>query len=205
MSNCAIGKLVANLFTSTNYPTQVPDSLTVGDRWVWKRTAMVADYPVATYQVKYSFRLLTSAATEIAITATENTDPDEYIIEVGSSTTASYTAGDYTYQEYIVRSSDSERLVYSTGIVTVEPDLDTDTSDPRSNARKILDGLRAMLENRASIDQMSMSIAGRSLSRMTPAEIRDWERHYSYLVSKETKKMRIKKGQPTGSEIKVKF
>ena len=149
--------------------------------------------------------MLTSAATEIAITATENTDPDEYIIEVGSSTTGSYTAGDYTYQEYIVRSSDSERLVYSTGIVTVEPDLDTDTSDPRSNARKILDGLRAMLENRASIDQMSMSIAGRSLSRMTPAEIRDWERHYSYLVSKETKEMRIKKGQPTGSEIKVKF
>ena len=189
---------MANLFNSVNYPTQVPDTLTIGDRFVWKRTAMVADYPIATYQVKYSFRLLSSAATEIAITATENSDPDEYIVEVGSSTTAAYTAGDYTYQEYVVRSSDSERIVYSTGIIKLEPNLDADTSDPRSSARKILDGLNAMLENRASIDQMS-------LSRMTPAEIRDWQQHYQYIVSKETKKMRIKKGQPTGSEIKVKF
>jgi len=196
---------LANLFSSTNYPSVVPDVLYVGDRWVWKRSVMVSDYPVATYELKYSFRLLTSAATEIAITTSESSSPEEYLVEVASSTTATYTAGDYTYQEYIIRSSDSERFVYSTGIVTVEPDLDTNTSDPRSNARKILDGLQAMLENRASIDQMSMSIAGRSLSRMTPAEIRDWERHYKYLVSLETKKMRIKKGQPTGSEIKVKF
>lgn len=196
---------MANLFSSTNYPSVVPDVLYVGDRWVWKRSVMVSDYPVATYELKYSFRLLTSAATEIAITTSESSSPEEYLVEVASSTTATYTAGDYTYQEYIIRSSDSERFVYSTGIVTVEPDLDTNTSDPRSNARKILDGLQAMLENRASIDQMSMSIAGRSLSRMTPAEIRDWERHYKYLVSLETKKMRIKKGQPTGSEIKVKF
>ena len=196
---------MANLFSSTNYPSVVPDVLYVGDRWVWKRSVMVSDYPVATYELKYSFRLLTSAATEIAITTSESSSPEEYLVEVASSTTATYTAGDYTYQENIIRSSDSERFVYITGIVTVEPDLDTNTSDPRSNARKILDGLQAMLENRASIDQMSMSIAGRSLSRMTPAEIRDWERHYKYLVSLETKKMRIKKGQPTGYEIKVKF
>ena len=196
---------MANLFDSTNYPSVVPDPLYVGDRWVWKRSVMVSDYPVASYQLKYSFRLLTSAATEIAITASESSSPEEYQVEVASSTTATYTAGDYTYQEYVIRSSDSERLVYSTGIVTVKPDLDTNTADPRSNARKILDGLQAMLENRASIDQMSMSIAGRSLSRMTPAEIRDWERHYKYLVSLETKKMRIEKGQPTGSEVKVKF
>ena len=196
---------MANLFNSVNYPTQVPDTLTIGDRFVWKRTAMVADYPIATYQVKYSFRLLSSAATEIAITATENSDPDEYIVEVGSSTTAAYTAGDYTYQEYVVRSSDSERIVYSTGIIKLEPNLDADTSDPRSSARKILDAVNAVLENRASKDQENMSIAGRSLSRMTPAEIRDWQQHYQYIVSKETKKMRIKKGQPTGSEIKVKF
>ena len=196
---------MANLFDSTNYPSVGPDTLYVGDRWVWKRSVMVSDYPVASYQLKYSFRLLTSAATEIAITASESSSPEEYQVEVASSTTATYTAGDYTYQEYVIRSSDSERLVYSTGIVTVKPDLDTNTADPRSNARKILDGLQAMLENRASIDQMSMSIAGRSLSRMTPAEIRDWDRHYKYLVSLETKKMRIEKGQPTGSEVKVKF
>lgn len=196
---------MANLFDSTNYPTNVPDELVVGDRWVWKRTAMVADYPVASYQVKYSFRLLTTAATEISITASENSSPEEYLVEVAAATTAAYTAGDYTYQEYIIRSSDSERFVFSTGVLIVKPDLDTDTSDPRSNARIILDGLQAMLENRATIDQMSMSIAGRSLSRMTPAEIRDWERHYKYLVGLETKKMRIEKGQPTGSQVLVKF
>lgn len=199
------GIRLANLFDSTNYPTEVPGQLTRGDRWMWKRTVMVPDYPVASYQLKYSFRTLNSAHHEIEITATENTDPDEYIIEVASTTTSNYHVADYAYQEYIIRSSDSERIVYSTGIITVKHDFDSQNTDIRSHARKIYDSLEAMLENRATIDQMSMSIAGRSLSRMTPAEIREWYNHYKYQVKLETKKMRISKGQPTGSEIKVKF
>lgn len=196
---------MANLFDSTNYPGNVPDTLTVGDRWAWKREDIVTDYATADYTLSYSFRLLSSAATEISFASsliTESTTA--YIIEVPSATTASYTKGDYTFQEYITNGS-SQRVVVNTGFVTIKPNLDADTSDPRSHARVVLDALEAMLESRASIDQSSMSIAGRSLSRMTPEEIRDWYEYYRYKVNLEVKKDRIGKGEATGSLIKARF
>lgn len=196
---------MANLFDSENYPSNVPETLTVGDRWAWKREDIVTDYAPADYTLTYSFRLLSSAATEIALASSVITESSTaYIVEVPSTTTAGYTKGDYSYQEYITNSS-SQRIVLSEGFVTLKPNLDADTADPRSHARIVFDALEAMLESRASIDQSSMSIAGRSLSRMTPEEIRDWYEYYRYKVNKEIKKDRISKGLATGSLIKARF
>jgi len=183
----------------------VPDTLTVGDRWAWKREDIATDYIPTSYTLTYSFRLLSSAATEITLASSVITESSTaYIIEVPSATTASYTKGDYTFQEYITNGS-SQRVVVNTGFVTVKPNLDADTADPRSHARVVFDALEAMLESRASIDQSSMSIAGRSLSRMTPEEIRDWYEFYRYKVNLEVKKDRISKGEATGSLIKARF
>jgi len=52
---------------------------------------------------------------------------------------------------------------------------------------------------------MSMSIAGRSLSRMSPEELITWKSYYQHLVLKEDKKSRRGKGESTGNVIKVKF
>ena len=195
---------MANRFDSVNYPTNVPDTLVVADNWLWKRD--LTDYPRADYTLSYSFRLLSSAATEISIGSSFITESDTslYTIDVPSTTTTGYTKGDYTYQEYITNSS-SERLVLNEGIVTVKSNLDADTGDPRSHNRIVFDALEATLENRATIDQMSMSIAGRSLSRMSPAELNDWYSHYKHLVLNEDKEARRSKGEATGNQIKVKF
>lgn len=196
---------MANRFDSVNYPTNVPDVLYVGDNFLWKRD--LTDYPVADYALTYSFRLLTSAATEIALTSSVITESDTsvYTIDVPSSTTTSYTKGNYKYQEYITKSASSERLVINKGITTLKSNLDADTGDARSSARIILQALEATMENRATIDQMSMSIAGRSLSRMSPAELNKWKSDYQALVSNEDKKSRRDKGEATGTQIKVKF
>ena len=195
---------MSNRFDSVNYPTKVPDELYVGDNWLWKKD--LDDYPPASYQLTYSFRLLTSAATEISLGSSVITESGgEYLVEVPSATTAGYTKGDYTYQEYITKTSSSQRLVISSGILTVKSNLDADTTDPRSHNRIVLDALEATLENRASIDQMSMSIAGRSLSRMSPSELNDWKSHYKALVLKEDKISRQGKNEATGNQIKVKF
>lgn len=196
---------MANRFDSVNYPTNVPDVLYVGDNFLWKRD--LTDYPVADYALTYSFRLLTSAATEIALTSSVITESDTsvYTIDVPSSTTTSYTKGNYTYQEYITKTAASERLVINKGITTLKSNLDADTGDARSSARIILQALEATMENRATIDQMSMSIAGRSLSRMSPAELNKWKSDYQALVSNEDKKSRRDKGEATGTQIKVKF
>ena len=196
---------MANLFDSDNYPTNVPETLTVGDRWAWKREDIATDYAPASFTLTYSFRLLSSAATEIALTSSVISETTSaYVIEVPSATTVGYTKGDYSYQEYITNGS-SQRIVVSTGYLTVTPNLDADSADPRSHARIVFDALEAMLENRASIDQSSMSVAGRSLSRMTPEEIRDWYEYYRHKVNLEVKKDRISKGLATGSLIKARF
>ena len=195
---------MANRFDSVNYPTNVPDTLVCGDNWLWKRD--LTDYPRADYTLSYSFRLLSTAATEISIGSSNITESETslYTISVPSATTTGYTKGDYKYQEYITNSS-SERLVLNEGIATVISNLDADSSDPRSHNRIVFDALEATLENRASIDQMSMSIAGRSLSRMSPQELNDWKSHYKHLVINEDKASRRSKGEATGNQIKVKF
>jgi hypothetical protein len=198
---------LSNLFDTDNFPTDVPDSLVVGDNWLWKREDIVSDYPTGSYALSYSLRLLASAATEIRLDNNNSIVTEtatSYLIQVPSTTTADYAKGDYEYQEYITNGS-SQRLVLNTGYVNVKPNLDADSTDPRSHARIVVDALEAMLENRASIDQSSMSIAGRSLSRMTPEEIRDWYEYYRFKVSQEIKKERIKKGKATSSIIKARF
>ena len=195
---------MANRFDSTNYPTITPDVLYVGDNWLWKRD--LTDYPIADYTLTYSFRLLSSTATEIELTSSVITESDTslYTISVPSATTTGYTKGDYTYQEYITNTS-SERLVLNKGLTTVKSNLDADTGDPRSHNRIVFDALEATLENRASIDQMSMSIAGRSLSRMSPEELNKWYSQYKHLVINEDKVSRRDKGEATGNQVKVKF
>ena len=196
---------MSNRFDSANYPTITPDVLYVGDNWLWKRD--LTDYPVASYSLSYSFRLLTSAATEIALGSSQITESNTslYTISVASSTTTSYTKGNYTYQEYITKTASSERLVLNKGVVTVKSNLDADTGDPRSHDRIVFDALEATLENRASIDQMSMSIAGRSLSRMSPDELNSWYSKYKHKVLNEDRVSRRDKGEATGNQIKVKF
>ena len=195
---------MANRFDSTNYPTNVPNDLYVGDNWLWKRD--LTDYPIADYTLTYSFRLLSSTTREIALTSSVITESDTsvYTIDVPSSTTIGYTKGGYNYQEYITNAS-SERLVLNNGLTTVKSNLDADTGDPRSHNRIVFDALEATLENRASIDQMSMSIAGRSLSRMSPEELNKWYSQYKHLVINEDKVSRRDKGEATGNQVKVKF
>ena len=195
---------MSNLFDSENYPGRVPQTLTVGDIWNWKREDIVSDYPPASYTLTYSFRLLSSAATEIALTGSVITESaTAYTISVPDSTTVSYTKGDYTWQEYISNATD--RIVLNTGFVTLEPNLDADTSDPRSFWAKVLDAIEATIENRASIDQSSMSIAGRSLSRMTIDELLTLRDRARFETGKEINKARIAKGLGNSSTIKARF
>jgi hypothetical protein len=77
---------MTNAFDSANYPTTEPTELVAGDMWRWKRSDLNTDYPNSAYTLKYALRLQGAGTTEIEITASAS--GLEYIIEVGSSTTA---------------------------------------------------------------------------------------------------------------------
>ena len=193
---------MSNLFDSANFPSKEPTELQLGDFWAWKRIDLATDYPSAAYALIYEFNLVDgSTASNFTLTATEAND--EYIISTTSTT--SYTAGNYNWIAYIQRSSDNARIKIGEGFTEIQQNYATTTSSVRSHAKVVLDAIEAVIENRATIDQSSMSIAGRSLSRMSVDELMTFRNTYKAEYLKEVKMTRIKNGHGSGNTIKVKF
>ena len=57
-----------NAFDSDNFPKVEPEVLTIGDRWVWKRTDLGTDYPPSSCATSYNARLQGARSTAISIT-----------------------------------------------------------------------------------------------------------------------------------------
>ncbi len=193
---------MANMFDSANYAETEPTTFIVGDRLAWKRTDLGTDYAPASYALQYSARL-ESTATEITITAGES--GSDYVVEVAAATTAVYTAGIYHWQAYIVRSSDSERITVDSGTFEVKANRDAAATDPRGHVKKVLDAIEAIIEKRASKDQESYSIQGRSLGRTPIADLILLRDRYRAEYVREQRAERIRNGLGHSGIVKVRF
>lgn len=191
---------MANAFDSTEAPQGEPLEIVAGDFIQWKREDLTTDYPSASYTLKYSARLQGTGTTEIEITG--GTD---HLVQVSSSVTALYTAGTYSWQAYITRNSDSERILVASGYWDVLANSDESTADPRSHAEIMLNKIESLLEGKADSDVSSYSIAGRSLTKMTPEELLTWRNFYKAEVLRERQKEDIKLGRKTPTTVKVRF
>ena len=196
---------MANLFDRDNYPTQEPELLVVGDRWTWRRPDLAATYDPADYALTYEYMCDSGGggSHKFTITATETTD--DYIVEISQDVTEHYHVHLYKWYAFITRTSDSERISVDSGVAQLVADYAESTADQRSHAKKVLDAIEAVIENRASQDQMSYSIAGRSLARMSIDDLMTFRNRYRAEYNEELKKARIKNKQDTGNTIKVRF
>ena len=197
--------MLSNRFDRTNYPTAEPAKLVAGDRFTWRRDDLANDYAVGTFALTYEFHsdIGGGGSKKFTITATEA--DSTYYIEVNSATTASYTPGDYIWEAYVTRSSDSQRIMVDSGRTEITTNLADTNADLRSHAKKVLDAIESVLEGRATIDQASMSIAGRSLSRTPIPDLMELRDRYKAEYLKEIKLARIRNKQGSGNTIKVKF
>ncbi len=194
---------MTNLFDSANYPTIEPEQLVAGDRWTWKRTDLNVDYSNALYTLKYSARLEGDGSVEIEITAAAS--GDDYLVEVSQSDTASYAPGTYRWQAYITRNSDSERIVIGSGRFEVKANRDEATTDPRSHVKKVIESIEAVIEKRASQDQMSYTINGRTLARTPIEDLIKLRKKYKAEYTLELRKERIKNGKGHDGRVLVRF
>lgn len=182
---------------SITVPTIEPEKVTAGDVWTWKKS--LTDYlPSENWTLTYA---LVKDGTLIEITASD--DSDIHLVEIAAATTAGYSAGIYHYQAYVTNSSTSERYQIGTGTIEVLPNFATQSLgyDNRTHVKKTLDALEAVILGKASKDQLSYSIAGRSLSRMSPQELIDWRNQYRAEYYAEERKA----GRKQRSIIRVKF
>jgi hypothetical protein len=194
---------MANLFDSANYPNREPEVIIAGDFISWKRDDFVSDYDPASYALSYSARKDGAGSTSIAITASESST--SYFVEVGSSTTASYTIGDYRWQAYITRSSDSERVLVDEGIWEVVSNYASATDDPASFAKTMVDNLETTLKDLSTRLTTSYSIADRSNTLARMEDVRNQLVFYRAEYKREIMKQRAINGQPTGNNVLVRF
>lgn len=184
-------------------PTIEPLEIIAGDTLTWKKS--LPDYPATSgYTLKYR---LINAAGKIDITATAS--GDDHLINVSAATTAAYTPGTYTWTSFIEKGADAslERYTIMTGTIIVKPSLATQTAgyDTRSHVKKVLDALDSLIEGKASRDAMQISIAGQTITKMSPEELIKWRSHYARLYQQELAAENINKGLASGRKILARF
>lgn len=194
---------MANMFDTANALETEPAKIIAGDRLIFKRSDLNNDYANSSFTLKYSARLEGTGSTEIQITATAS--GSDYLVEVNSSTTASYTVGTYRWQAYITRNSDEQRLTIDEGTWEVIANRDAATTDPRSHAAIMVDKIESILEGRADSDVSSYSIQGRSLTKLGIEELMAWRDRYKSELLLEKRKERALNGRGTGAKVLVRF
>lgn len=191
---------MTNLFDDA--PEGEPLEIVAGDYLRFKISDLVDDYPTDEYTLIYTARV-SGGRDEFQITGTGETS--HYLITAISSVTASYAPGKYQWQQEIVRNSDSARIILKRGTFNVKADLDVAGADIRSHAEIMVTKIESVLAGKADSDVSSYSIAGRSLTKMSFAELLEARDYYRAEYLREKAAEDAKSGRKGKSTIQVRF
>jgi len=149
----------------------------------------------------YNFR---STTEDSAIDVVSVADNEHHVVNLPSETTKDYKAGAYSWQ--CTAKKDEELHVVRNGTMVIKPNLSALTVfDGRTHVKKILDALEATLLGKASLDQLSYSISGRSLLRLSPSELLKWRDVYRAEYTRELQQEKLEQNVGVGNIIKVRF
>jgi hypothetical protein len=183
----------------TDIANQEPTKLVAGDAAKWTKNLpqyLPADGWVVTYAI-------VKAGVRYAVTASDNGD-GTHLVSVTAATTALWEPGAYHWQAYATKAS--ERYTVAAGALTVVANFAAGAADGRSHVARTLDALEAVLEGRASSDQLAYSIGGRSISKMTPEQLLTWRDKYRAELAAETKAAALAAGiGASNGTVRVRF
>ena len=175
----------------------IPKQIRAGD--TLKFTDSIPDYSALDgWTLNYS---LANKNDKIAITSSAS--GSDHAISVPYVTTAAWASGKYRYQAYVDDGTD--RYTVESGNLEILNDLKGGFVDDRNHVEKTLDAIEAVLEGKASQDQLSMSINGRSLTRFNPSELLNWRDKYRAELVQIRQRERIAQGMGSGTKIKLRF
>ena len=194
---------MANLFDEANAPEGEPLQIVVGDFLQWKKTQIASDYPTATHSAEYVARITAGGSSEIKLAAIER--DTYYLFQVDSATSAAFDAGFYHWQLEVTETATGNRIVVERGEFEAIQDLDINGADPRPHAEIMLDKIESLLEGRADGDVSTYSIAGRSITKMSPEELLQWRDYYRREVAVFRRKNAIDRGKKGNATILMRF
>ena len=173
-----------------------PQQLRVGDTWSWRRS--VPGYSASEgWSLRYE---LVTIGQRIVIDAVA--EGDDFLVLVPANVTAQKVAGRYQWLARVLKGADVFSI--GQGMVQITPDF-ASAVDSRSHARKVLDAIEAVLEQRATRDQEEYSIAGRSLKRTSIGDLLKLRDQYKKDVALEAAADNMQNGLATGHRILVRF
>ena len=197
---------MANLFDPANAPEGEPKEIVVGDFVQWKRSDIAVDYPTSSgFTAEYVARITGGGSTEIKIPQAAGSTDEYYLFTANSTTTEVFVAGLYHWQLEITQTSSGNRLVVDIGDFEAIPDMDSNQADPRIHAEVMVDKIQTILEGKADSDVSSYSIAGRSLTKLSFAELIEARDYYRREITKHKNDELLKRGKSNGSTIQVRF
>lgn len=151
-------------------PTIEPTAIFAGDSVSWKKA--LAEYSATDgWALRYD---LSGPATE-AIQINSSADGSDHLIEIAAAVTAEWAAGFYAWACRAVHGA--ERKTIATGTLEVKADPAAG-ADAKPHCKKVLDLLEAVIEGRATHDQLKYQIAGKSVERMGIEELLKFRRYY---------------------------
>lgn len=197
---------MANLFDPANAPEGEPKEIVVGDFVQWKRSDIAVDYPTSSgFTAEYVARITGGGSNEIKIPQAAGSTDEYYLFTANSTTTEVFLAGLYHWQLEITQTSSGNRLVVDIGDFEAIPDMDSNQADPRIHAEVMVDKIQTILEGKADSDVSSYSIAGRSLTKLSFAELIEARDYYRREITKHKNDELLKRGKSNGSTIQVRF
>lgn len=146
----------------------LPPSLVQGDAALWRVTpAQQPNYLAADdWFLRYSF---VNSSFSFRFDSVPAVEDHEFLVE--SSVSITWPAGDYSYQLQALNAS-GLRLTIGNGRFVVTPDYSSGTNfDARSSARRALENVTAVIENRATSATSEYEIAGRKLKYISVSEL----------------------------------
>lgn len=146
----------------------VPASVVAGDAWAWRVDGLVAVYPSPEFSLAYHLAPRTGGA---AVVLPVQPDAEGLRVFVMGDATAALAPGSWVWSLKVSRASDGAQITAATGCFEVKASPAAG-ADQRSQSRRLLDAINAILEGRVVKDVESYSIEGRSLTRIPFAELR---------------------------------
>ena len=179
------------------------DNLIIGDTLDFV-TSVPAWPASAGYTLKY--RLIPRVSgTPITLTASTS-GVDDYRVSVSPTTTATWTAGEYTWSAWVEKSG--ERRTVDNGLVTIKYDPSTAAAyDGRTQAQKALEDCKTALANfQATGGRVkSYSIGGRSMEFDDAGGILTLMNYWQWQVTREAAATAVAQGLSDPRRIYVRM
>lgn len=181
-------------------PTKEPTQLRAGDTIKWKKT--LGDYPAGAseWSLKYALR-----GTAGVIDIEASADGTDHLVSISPTTSTAYASGHYDVLGFVEKGSD--RYTVFAGRMEILPDLETEGSsyDGRTHAKKVLDKIEAVLENRATKEILESTIEGVSIKRIPHEDLLMMRSKYLNWHRQEIAAEKLSAGMGTGRTILARF